>query len=73
MLCGMYLECKGELLNIALRTGLQVSVIGNRNGGKYPNLLEAVIAYLCGFAAFTPKTRTFILVFHNLFRIPIAA
>jgi hypothetical protein len=41
------------------------------------NLLEAIIAYLCGralrFRSLYARSRTFILVFPNLFRIPTAA
>jgi hypothetical protein len=58
-----------------MRTLLGVGTPKQWMAGAY-NLLEAVIAYLCGralpFCSLYAKTRTFILIFPNLFRIPIA-
>ena len=63
-------------LSLLMRTLLGVGTPKQWMAKAY-NLLQAVIAYLCGralrFRSLCAKTRTFILVFHNLFRIPIAA
>ena len=63
-------------LSLLMRTLLGVGTPKQWMAGAY-NLLEAVIAYPCGralrFRSLYAKTRIFILVFHNLFRIPIAA
>ena len=63
-------------LSLLMRTLLGVGTPKQWMAGAY-SLLEAVIAYLCRrvlpFRRLCARPRTFILVFPNLFRIPIAA